>query len=104
MSQLDCVGGTTNSSQQQLQECLDGGVTDLASNNPLCANNIGRFLTVARNQSENYTLPQDVIDGICSSTCYDNMTQIYFTCTKILLVNVSYYSVTSLCCMCMASD
>ena len=54
--------------QSTSQQCLDMGVTNLTETDPFCANNIERFLSVAQSQPENFTLPQDVIDGIC--TCY----------------------------------
>ena len=72
--------------QSTSQQCLDIGVTNLTETDPFCANNIERFLSVARSQPENFTLPQDVIDGIC--TCYNNFSEIYYNCTDILL-NVS---------------
>ena len=72
--------------QSTSQQCLDMGVTNLTETDPFCASNIERFLSVARSQPENFTLPQDVIDGIC--TCYNNFSEIYYNCTGILL-NVS---------------
>ena len=69
--------------QSTSQQCLDMGVTSLGETDPFCANNIERFLSVARSQPENFTLPQDVIDGICNFTCNYKLSQIYYDCTDI---------------------
>ena len=68
------------------QQCLDTGVTNLTETDPICANNIEGFLSAARSQPENFSLPQDVIDGICQ--CYNSLSEIYYNCTGALL-NVS---------------
>ena len=63
------------------QQCLDSGVDNLARTDPACASEIARFLFVARNKPENYTLPQDVVYGICNLKCYLKLSQIYLNCT-----------------------
>ena len=73
------------SQHEELQQCLDSGVADLNETNPLCGSQIERLLGAARSQPESLTLPQDVIDGICISTCYSNLSQIYLNCTSILI-------------------
>ena len=86
VAQRDSAEGKLKRSQhEELQQCLDSGVADLNETNPYCGGQIVRFLDVTRNQQESLTLPQDVIDGICSSTCYFNLSQIYFNCTGILI-------------------
>ena len=86
IAQGDTVEGRPKRSQHdELQQCLNSGVTDLNETNPFCGNQIARFLDFARNQPQSLTLPQDVIDGICSSTCYFNLSQIYLNCSGILI-------------------
>ena len=86
IAQGDTVEGRPKRSQQaELQQCLDSGVADLNRTNPFCGNQITRFLDVAQSQPQSLTLPQDVVDGICSSTCYFNFSQIYLNCTGIAI-------------------
>ena len=93
VTQLDGViaqGGTVEgrpkrSQHDELQQCLDSRVAGLNETNSFCGNQITRFLDVARSQPQSLTLPQDVIDGICSSTCYFNLSQIYLNCSGILI-------------------
>ena len=72
--------------ESTFQQCLDTGVTNLTETDSFCANKIERFLSAARSQPENLTLPQDVVDGICQ--CYNSLSEIYYNCTGTLL-NVS---------------
>ena len=69
--------------RNSVEECLDGGVIDLAETNPFCASQIDNFLVAARSQPEDFNLPQDVIDGICNITCYSDLSRIYYHCTNI---------------------
>lgn len=86
--------GEDSTRSQDLQLCLDSRVTDLARSNQFCANKIERFLTVAQSKPENFTFPQDVINGICNSTCYWSFSLIYQNCTEIAVTVSDKISVT----------
>ena len=76
--------------RQQSQDCFEEALSDVAETNPICAKNIEAFLSAAQSQLENFTLPQVVIDGICNSTCYTILNQIYYVCNNGVTLNVSY--------------